>query len=145
MFEVREFLLSRSLRPVRYLAVGGLLFLVDLTIVVVLVSWAGLHPAAAQLVGRASGATLGFLLHRSITFQGRGDSMRFGIASQGAGYTLVAIVMFVLSPFVLLAALRVTGGHLIAAKILAEVVLVAMTYVCLRFVFQGRGRSDGQP
>jgi len=54
-------------------------------------------------------------------------------------------VMFLLSPVILMLSLSLTGGHLVAAKVLAEVVLVAMTYCGLRLVFQSRGRRDGQP
>jgi len=124
----------------RYLLVGGTLFLIDLTIVYALAA-AGMHPGWAQLIGRGTGALLGFLGHRLITFRDTESLWGFSLGAQGFGYLLVAITTLVVSPFVLLACLKLTLGQLVLAKIITEVILVSGMYIMLRIVFLKRARD----
>ncbi len=128
----------RNYRTSRYILVGGLLFLVDLGIVYFLVRM-GMNAGWAQLFGRGTGAALGFFMHRFFTFREKGVTWSLSLGAQSAGYLLVTAMTFLSSPFILLACLHLTEGELIYAKLIAEAVMVCMTYIALNMVFRGRG------
>lgn len=122
----------------RYLVTGGVLFLIDLSVFLALVRLVGCEPALAQPIGRATGAIAGFFGHRYVTFfQNRGNP-RHGIAVQGSGYLVVSVAMLLITPFVLLFFLHISGGDLVAAKVLTEIFAVIAVYLSLRFVFAAK-------
>ncbi|MDS4022451.1 MAG: GtrA family protein [Candidatus Competibacter sp.] len=122
----------------RYLVTGGLLFLIDLAVFLALVRLGGFEPALAQPIGRATGAIAGFFGHRYITFFQNRDNPRHDIVVQGSGYLAVSVAMLLITPFVLLFFLYISGGDLVAAKVLTEIFAVIAVYLSLRFVFAAK-------
>ncbi len=119
----------------RYLAAGGLLFLLDYAVTRLLYASLGYPLEIAQWSGRLAGALAGYRLHRRFTFRARGGGTR------PLRYWAVAAVLWLLSPLVLVAALRIVPGGLLGAKILTETVLMVSSYLALRhFVFSSSSR-----
>jgi putative flippase GtrA len=111
----------------RYICVGGLLFALDYLVTRTLYLQLQQPLEIAQWTGRAVGAAAGYRLHRAITF-------RLPAGSRGMRwrYWTVAVLLWLISPWVLHAALAVLPASLLAAKILAEAVLVGCAYLVLR-------------
>jgi len=93
----------------------------------------------AQPIGRAVGAIAGFFGHRHVTFFQNRDNPRHGIATQTGGYLIVGVAMLLITPFILVFILSITGGRLVVAKVLTEIVAVIAVYLSLRFVFGAKG------
>ncbi|NBD38747.1 MAG: hypothetical protein GVY10_09275 [Verrucomicrobia bacterium] len=134
---------ARDSRVLRYVAVGGFLFLIDLGVVYTLVVGFGINPGLGQLFGRTTGALTGFFLHRNFTFRSPTGRYRVGMAGQGGGYILLGITTILVSPFILLAMLTITNQRLVIAKFLTEVVIVVGNYLVLRLVFHHREEDHG--
>jgi putative flippase GtrA len=124
----------------RYLLTGGLLFLVDLLVFLVLVRLGEIEPLLAQPVSRTVGAIVGFFGHRHITFMQTRNNTRHSGATQGAAYFIVSVAMLIVTPFVLLFFLRINGGELVTAKVLTEAFAVICVYLSLKFIFAARRR-----
>jgi len=126
--------MSHELRQVaRYALVGGLLFGLDLLVFLALVR-VGAHVAPAQLVSRSTGALAGFVLHRAWTFSGDGRYAH-GATGQGAGYVALILANLALSPLLVTLLARLQPS-LVAAKVLAEVVMVVSTFLASRRLFR---------
>ena len=136
MTGILSFLVAQALP--RYLFYGTLLFLLDFAIVYWLVAAAGADPAAAQLIGRSTGAVAGFFVHRHLTFGAASRRARFRIMQQGSGFFAAGLLTLFLSPALLIAFLEVNRGDLLTAKVLTEIVLVAINFLALRFIFKKR-------
>ncbi len=120
----------------RYLASGGVLFIVDYLVYIVLAKLLGLDVRIAQGASRTSGAVVGFFLHKLYSFRAGEAGQSLSTASQGAAYTLVTLANLVASPFLVHLAVGALGGMILVGKVLVDVVLVAETYVLLRIVFR---------
>jgi len=123
----------------RYVATGLSLFIVDLCVFLALVNLGEVSPGVSQFVSRATGAIVGFFAHRHFTFRESVMNPRYNVLGQGGGYVIVGLVTLMLSPFLLVLILSFLQEHLVAAKILTEIVIVIGTFLSLRFVFRGRG------
>lgn len=123
---------------VRYLLVGAGLFLLDSGIFFTLVKGLNWSPAPAQFVSRLTGAAAGFVAHRSITFQVHAGQGRYGSATQGAGYAVVTVGMLLLTPLLVQWFYALSGGRVLIAKLLTELVAVVCVYLGLRLVFSVR-------
>ena len=132
---------ATDVHVLRYLAVGGLLFLIDLGVVYTLVVGLGIGPGVAQLFGRTTGAVTGFFLHRNFTFRSPTGEYQVGLFGQGSGYILLGIATILISPFVLLAMLAVFDQQLVIAKVFTEVVIVAGNYLVMRLMFRHRDKE----
>lgn len=119
----------------RYLIVGGGLFVLDLLVFLGMTTFIGSGPALAQMAARATGAGIGFLGHRYYSFRQPDGQATGSVAKQGGGYFLVSIATFLLSPIIVVGMLRFCDGRAVLAKVLAEIVLVILTYSALKFVF----------
>lgn len=122
----------------RYLLTGGFLFVIDLCVFLALVKLGGLEPVLAQLISRAVGAIVGFFGHRHFTFMQTRNNTRHRGTTQGAAYLLISVSMLVVTPFVLLCFLNITGGQLLMSKLFTEVFAVIVVYICLKFVFAAK-------
>ena len=122
----------------RYLITGLGLYLVDFMTFLALAVGLEVHVAASQFVSRATGALVGFVAHRHFTFRESREQPAWGLAAQGTGYLTVALVTLALSPVLIMVTMAMTGGHKVAAKLLAEPVLVLIAYIGLRTVFRAR-------
>lgn len=119
--------------PLRYLLVGGLLFVLDFTVTRALyVEW-GQPLELAQWAGRIAGAGVGYWVHRYVTFQ-TSDRLTGSVRLR---YWLVAAGLWFVSPLLLRGATLAIPGNLFLAKIAVECLLVGVSYLLLRyFVFQ---------
>ncbi len=134
-------MLRRSL--LRYLTVGGLLWIVDTTVFITLHQGLGIDVRIAQVVSRTVGAVCGFFGHKYVSFRilkgERKNNRYWSIAGQGIGYTIVTVLNILVSPFVVQFAIWLVGGidtgSLVISKLLAEIVLVSETYFLLRVIF----------
>jgi len=124
----------------RYLITGLGLYLVDFLTFIALAVGLQVHVAMSQFIARATGALVGFVAHRHYTFRENRDRPAWGLAAQGSGYLAVSLVTLALSPVLIMVTMAITGGHKVAAKLLAEPVLVLIAYVGLRTVFRARQR-----
>jgi putative flippase GtrA len=122
----------------RYILTGGMLFLIDLLVFLALVRLGGLEPFFAQPVSRVIGAVVGFFGHRHFTFMQTRRNNRHSGTTQGAAYLLLSISMLVVTPFVLLGFLRVTGDQLVISKLFTDIFAVIFVYLSLRFVFAAK-------
>ena len=145
MLFVRNILSNQLVRAfLRYGAVGGGTFLVDLCCFLLLVKQAGISPEIAQACSRTVGAAAGFFGHKYFSF-----AQPKGVGSQGrsstvqvVGYICIMVAGIVLSPFVILFMLWIVQPHLILAKILTEAVMVCINFVLMKALF---GRLSKSP
>lgn len=123
----------------RYLAVGGTLFVIDFALFLVLVRGAGVDLRAAQAISRSAGAAVGFFGHRYLSFRASGDRAAFHWVGQGVGYAVAAAILnVVVSPFVVWAMFVVLADRLVLAKLASDAVMALVSYVLLRAVFRTR-------
>jgi putative flippase GtrA len=128
----------------RYIAVGGGTFLVDLCCFLLLVKQAGFTPEVAQACSRTVGAAAGFFGHKYFSFaqpetegsEGRSSSV------QVVGYICIMVAGIVLSPFVIWFMLRIVQPHLVFAKVLTEAVMVCINFVLMKALFSGLSKSQ---
>lgn len=125
---------------VRYVLVGGVLFVVDFMVTKALLELAHQGLWVSQWSGRLAGAALGYWLHRGFSFARRfeaGPELR-GPELSGPDprshlrYWAGAFVLWLGSPLVLQASLEYANG-LLAAKIVTEALLVGIHYTYMRF------------
>jgi len=119
--------------PLRYLLVGGLLFVLDFAVTRTLYVELRQPLELAQWAGRLTGAGVGYWVHRYVTFQATGQL----IGKVRLRYWLVAAGLWFISPLLLRGATTAIPNNLFLAKIAIECVLVSVSYLLLRhFVFQ---------
>jgi len=127
-----------ALSPVRYLMVGGCLFLIDLGVFMVLTE-VGVPIPVAQVVARATGGLVGFVGHKYVTFRSAGQTSRG--PAQMVLYAVLFAANLTLSAFVISGAITLCMGFRVPGKILGESVMVCMTFLGNRFIF--RSEADG--
>lgn len=132
--------LARLLRnsKLRYLMVGGMLFLLDFAVTRLL--YVQLHQPLeiAQWVGRLTGAAVGHWAHRLFTFQ----STTAPLQKTHIRFWLVATVLWLVSPYVLKEMVTFFPASFLMAKLLTECILVCASYTLLRFfVFRSAGEA----
>ncbi|MBW2493134.1 MAG: GtrA family protein [Deltaproteobacteria bacterium] len=123
--------------------VGGLLFVLDFVVYIVLARALGIEPGVAQFVSRGTGAITGFFLHRDFSFSTGGTARKVSTASQGLGYTLATIGNLLLSPFLVHWTVAALGGRIALGKIAVDVFLVVESYLVMRFLFRAKHSSPG--
>jgi putative flippase GtrA len=127
----------------RYVAVGGGTFLVDLCCFLLLVKQVRISPEVAQACSRTVGAAVGFFGHKYFSFaqpenaDSRGQSSTFQIV----GYACIMVAGIVLSPLVIWFMLRIVQPHLVLAKILTEAVMVCINFVLMKALFSRLSKS----
>ena len=127
----------------RYVAVGGGTFLVDLCCFLLLVKQAGVSPEVAQACSRTVGAAAGFFGHKYFSFAQpeTADADERSSTVQVVGYICIMVAGIVLSPFVIWFMLRMVQPHLVFAKILTEAVMVCINFVLMKALFSRLSKS----
>ena len=121
-------------RPVRYIAVGGLAFLLNLGLFLLLVDGAGLDIRIAEVISRGLGGVATFFGHKRITFAG---DQALSASIQGVGYLVLNLINLAISPFVVFGCVGLTGG-LVVGKICGVVVMTVESYVLTGLLFRER-------
>jgi putative flippase GtrA len=124
-----------AIKVVRYVLVGGFLFLVDVSVFLALVKGAGVGLGLAQVVSRTAGAATGFLLHRAWTFAGDGEH-RLSLPFQGSGFVALNLVNIAISPLVVTGVDHLFHFPLLVTKIVSEALIVGESFVMLRWIFR---------
>ena len=107
----------------------GVSWLADLAVFAVTVQW--LNVVIAQLVARLTGALLGFLLHKYVTFQ-ESDAKTSRAALR---YLALWVFGYFASTSLILFLVHVQLTPLVA-KVIVEIVLVPLNFLLMRrFVF----------
>jgi putative flippase GtrA len=127
----------------RYVAVGGGTFLVDLCCFLLLVKQAGFSPEVAQACSRTVGAAAGFFGHKYFSFAQPKEAESQGRSSaiQIIGYAGIMLAGIVLSPFVIWFMLRLVEPHLVVAKVMTEAVMVCINFVLMKALFSRLTKS----
>ena len=122
----------------RYLFIGGVLYLVDFSVVLTLVHQLKVHPALAQFIGRSIGAGLGFFLHQRITFSIRGINAErhHSVRSRGVGYIALTVFAVAVSPGVLMVYMSIFDGYLPVAKVLTDGSMIVLTFIAMKNLFR---------
>jgi putative flippase GtrA len=119
---------------VRYVLVGGIVYLCDLAVFALLLAAAPDAHLMANLAGRVAGAALGFVLHRQFTFSW---AQRDGRVRQALAYVSVLVANIAASTFLLWLAVDQVGIDSLAARIMVDAVVIAAAFVAGRqFVYR---------
>ena len=119
----------------RYVAVGGVLFGLDLACFLGLTEL-GVATPAAQVVSRALGALVGFFAHKHLTFQGWSRPQALDTRAQLLRYAGITAFNVLLSAGVISACIHLMGGLRVPGKVLGEVLMVLTTWLLSRHVFR---------
>lgn len=125
-----------ALSPVRYLMVGGCLFVIDLGVFMCLTEL-GVAIPVAQIVARATGGLVGFVGHKYVTFRSSEQTSRG--PAQMVLYAVLFAANLTLSAFVISGAIALCMGFRVPGKVLGESVMVCMTFLGNRFIFRSKG------
>jgi putative flippase GtrA len=121
-------------RFVRFLVVGGGLFLLDLVLFLALASGLSMAVPVAATISVTVRVLVGFLAHKKVTFQqGLGDgALRTG--RQGVAYGVMAVVNIPITAFVVTACVWALGDWNLGGKVLAEAIMVFEVYLAYKFI-----------
>lgn len=140
---MRAFLLSRNSSAaslVRYLAVGAVVYFIDLASFMLLYGAAGAGPQFANISGKIAGAGAGFLLHKYVTYL---DRQAGAMPGQAAKYLLLLGFNLLLSISLVFVFIDLLDLPVVAFRIVADVIVIACSYVGMRMlVFRTRGSKD---
>lgn len=126
---------------VRYVAIQLLAYGIDMGLFLI-VLYSGLsEPVSANVLAKLTAGIFAFVAHRSFTFR---VAENFAIRHQAIRYfILLALNIPVASA--ILALLLVWIAEPVAAKFIADIVCVALTYgLSKRFIFTGQQRSQAE-
>ena len=119
-------------RPVRYVVVGGGAFVINLAI------FLGLEPLLdvriAEAIARSLATALTFFGHKHVTFRAQDGQADSG-AKQGVGYLALAAANVLISPWVVFYAVDAIG-HLVAGKLVSEVIMTVEAYLLSALIFR---------
>lgn len=118
----------------RYIIVGGVLFLLDLAIFLFVHSVLLQTTEFSQVISRTVGATVGFAGHKWFTFR-NGDSSGRALIGQSSGYVFVTIFNIFFSAWLVAILDQVLPLCIVGVKMVSEVILVVETYILLRLLF----------
>jgi putative flippase GtrA len=132
-------LLARAPRPLRFLFVGSLGLLVDLSIFT-LISWCGVHPLVARLGSLAVATVATWRLNRAFTFDRSGRSQ----GEEAMRYVVVVVLAQTTSYAVFAALVLSVASRLPQAAVIAGAAVGAlMSYTGHRlFAFAPRTQSQ---
>ena len=120
----------------RFLMSGGTLFVLDFTIFSVCHFYFGLEVWLSELIGRGTGATTGFFLHKLFTFANPKGQSAVSTQKQGVGYTATALFNLAFSPFLVSWLAWLMDPYVALAKALGTILLAFETFVIFRFLFR---------
>ena len=133
MHLIRRMLANEVLR---FLLSGGSLFVLDFTIFSVCHFYIGLEIWLAELIGRGTGATTGFFLHKLFTFANPKGKSAVSTQKQGIGYTATALFNLAFSPFLVSWLAWLMYPYVALAKALGTILLAFETFIIFRFLFR---------
>jgi putative flippase GtrA len=116
-------------QAIRYGAVGLVVLAADFAIYSAILLIAPGRFLAANLAGKAAGAALGFVLHRTVTFRWE---QRDPAARQLLSYLAVLAFNLLLSSLLLWLAIERLGANPYAAKLAVDVVIVGTAFLLSR-------------
>jgi putative flippase GtrA len=125
---------------VRYLATGAALFFLDLAIYVVLHMGFGIAIMTAQLISRTTGAAVGFIAHKFISFAAGDQPQASSVARQSIAYTIVMGANIIISPFLVVWLVGLLDGRAVAGKLVSDAIIITETYLILRVIFRAEAR-----
>lgn len=121
----------------RYLLAGAALFLLDLAVFLALTRFGSSSISMAQWISRATGAAVGFAVHKRFSFADKHAWPRRP-RGQAWAYGALTIAGIVLSPLVLGQVAALTGYRMVPTKIIAEAVMIGFNFVVMRRIFRQR-------
>ena len=117
-----------SLATVRFVVVGGVVFLVDTALLWLLVRQAGLSPALATTVAYIAGVLLHFALSCAYTFADSAASWTRRLA----GYAGMLLLNYLITLAVVMGMLTYVANNLVVAKAVAVATTAVTGYLGLR-------------
>ncbi len=125
----------------RYIIVGGITYVVDLFIYLLVVTFSSSLFLEGNISGRIVGALIGFYLHKYWTFNGR---QIYSTKKQIMNYSLLLLFNIFLSSILL------TGFNLywhslgsVWSRIFTDILIIILTFLCSRFIFRRHKISSG--
>ncbi len=129
-------------RPVRYVLVGGVGFLINLGLFMALVRLLGLDLRIAEVISRSTGGVFTFLGHRAWTFRAGAAGHRHSAGAQGGQYLVLNLVNLAIAPWVVWGCAWLLDGLLVLAKLLAEAIMLLETYLLTALIFRPADTAD---
>lgn len=127
------------MRFMRYIMVQLVAYGLDMGGFLLLMTWLAMEPLAANVIGKILAGLFAFVAHRSFTFGVTGTS---GTRRQALRYFTLLALNIPLSTLLLSVILWVIS-HAAAAKFIADIILVLLTYwLSKRFIFLGGDASQ---
>jgi putative flippase GtrA len=121
-------------RVFRYLIIGGVAWLVDITVFTLSLNAVG--TISAQLYARTLGATVAFIGHKFLVFR-ESDIRPTTIVNQAFRYIALWLLSFTISTLALVGLIDCIGAHALTAKVGVEIGIVAMNFLLMRsLIFQ---------
>jgi putative flippase GtrA len=121
-------------QPLMFLLVGGLQYLLDAALFALLLS-TGLAIPAANVIARASAATVGFLANRYLTFGKRADNTA-DFTSSLLRFIALWLVLTALSTGLMLLVSHFWGADIrtqVASKLMVEAVLAVLSFLFSKY------------
>lgn len=126
--------IARSVRlaaeGTRYCLVGGIVYLIDVMVFVMILELVENAHLMANVLGRFAGAATGFVLHRWFTF----SATERGISGQAVSYIIVFFTNLALSTVLLGVGVDILGLLPVPTKLSVDIFLIVMTFLAFRFV-----------
>ena len=121
------------------LTIGGLSFLVDFSVFLILINFLDYGPKLAQGSSRTAGALFGLLGHKYFSFArtGNNTSIKPLTIHEIGGYVGIAVAGILLSPFLLDLILLVFPGKIVISKFIVEAIMLCLNFFAMKFVFRG--------
>lgn len=110
-----------------YAMVGGIVYVADYTVYALLISLLPGSLIAANVLGRATGAAVGYLLHGRYTF---GEAQ--GTPRQGMRYALLFVFNIIASSALLWLSVDGMGLNPLIARILVDAVVIVTGFLIAR-------------
>lgn len=124
----------------KYIAVGLIVYVVDLATFALLAEGAGVHYLAANTAAKVTGAASGFLLHKHVTFAGPQEASALRQAPQ---YVALLVFSVVLGNTLTYLAVDVASMNEVAGKVAADAIVIANAFLVSRAVIFRRSTDAG--
>ena len=123
--------MSRKLitQSILYILMGALVYVADLGSFSAMVHFAPDRPLEANAIAKVIGATLGFFLHKYVTFS---DPQRDGVLRQGLRYALLLLMNVVLGSALLHLLLGSWPLPVVPTRILVDGVIIVASFFASR-------------
>lgn len=116
----------------RYLASGGVVYLADLGVYLLLISVSGTLFIYANIAGKLCGAALGFFLHRKWTF--KSEAHEYSSLKQSLMYGLLLAVNIIISSSALFFLVDALSFDSRLSRIFTDVLVILISYLVSKLV-----------